>query len=125
MIDLSKSQSDLDLSYLKELSGDSPDFMLEMLDTLELQIPQYMAELRGALDAQNWPAVSNFAHKIKPTFFYVGREDLRDCMQLIERNAKELKEIDTLPNLANQVFDEMKQLFNQVDKAKEQLKQRI
>ncbi|WP_410219584.1 Hpt domain-containing protein [Pedobacter sp.] len=125
MIDLSKSQSDLDLSYLKELSGDSPDFMLEMLDTLELQIPQYMAELRGALDAQNWAAVSNFAHKIKPTFFYVGREDLRDCMQLIERNAKELKEIDTLPNLANQVFDEMKQLFNQVDKAKEQLKQRI
>ncbi|MCJ0742931.1 Hpt domain-containing protein [Pedobacter montanisoli] len=125
MIDLSKSQNDLDLSYLKELSGDSPDFMLEMLDTLELQIPQYMAELRAALDAQNWTAVSNFAHKIKPTFFYVGREDLRDCMQLIERNAKELKEIDTLPNLANEVFDEMKQLFNQVDKAKEQLKQRI
>ena len=46
MINLAKSKEDLDLSYLKEMSGDSAEFMIEMLDTLVEQIPLYMEDLQ-------------------------------------------------------------------------------
>ena len=78
MINLTKSKEDLDLSYLKEMSGDSAEFMIEMLDTLVEQIPLYIEDLQKAVDAEDWKAVSEFAHKVKPTFYYVGREDVRD-----------------------------------------------
>ena len=33
MIDENKNEQPLDLSYLREMSGDSADFMIEMLET--------------------------------------------------------------------------------------------
>ncbi|WP_461790154.1 Hpt domain-containing protein [Pedobacter sp.] len=97
MIDPIKSKADLDLSYLKEMSGDSAEFMIEMLDTLVEQIPMYLDDLQNAVDAKDWKAASEFAHKVKPTFYYVGRDDLRDYMQLIERNAKEGVNLEGIP----------------------------
>ncbi|WP_199117522.1 Hpt domain-containing protein [Pedobacter sp. ASV28] len=125
MINPLKSKEDLDLSYLKEMSGDSPEFMIEMLDTLVEQIPVYMEDLQRAVDARDWKATSEFAHKVKPTFYYVGREDLRDYIQVIERNAKELNQVETIPGALKEIKDELSQMFIQVARAKAVLEQQL
>ncbi|MEJ5996348.1 Hpt domain-containing protein [Pedobacter sp. Du54] len=118
MIDQNKNNQPLDLSYLREMSGDSNDFMIEMLDAFQKQTPIYMADLATAIAAQDWKATSEAAHKIKPTFYYVGREDARDHMQMMERNARELIDLQNIPlNFAEaQEFVEI--LYKQLTEAK-------
>ena len=125
MIDPNKSKTDLDLSYLKEMSGDSADFMIEMLDTLVVQIPIYLEDLNNAVIAKDWKAASGFAHKLKPTFYYVGREDIRDCVQVIETNAKELVNLSEIPLAVSEIKEELKNILVQIGKAKEELQQQL
>ncbi len=121
MIDKSKNEQALDLSYLREMSGDSNEFMVEMLDAFLKQTPLYIADLASAVKASDWKAVSEYAHKIKPTFYYVGREDARDHMQVIERNAREGVELEKIPNQFAEVLAFVDVLYQQLKDAKQSL----
>ncbi len=125
MIDKNKNNEPLDLSYLREMSGDSADFMIEMLDTFQKQTPIYMDDLEKAIDAKDWKATSNCAHKIKPTFFYIGRVDVRDHMQEIESNARELKDIENIPSAFNVAKEFVFILNQQLAAAKIELEKQL
>jgi HPt (histidine-containing phosphotransfer) domain-containing protein len=125
MIDQNKNNQPLDLSYLKEMSGDSAEFMIEMLEAFQKQTPIYIAELETAIEAEDWKAASECAHKMKPTFYYVGREDARDHMQEIERNTRELKDIELVPQAFGEVKVFAEILYQQLAAAKEELQKRI
>ena len=89
MIDPNKNNEPLDLSYLREMSGDNAEFIIEMIDVFKEQTPLYMADLQDAVSKRDWMRVSGCAHKIKPTFAYLGREDAKEHMQNIEHAARE------------------------------------
>ena len=125
MIDSNKNNQPLDLSYLRDMSGDSADFMIEMLDAFQKQTPIYMADLEKAVDARDWKATSECAHKMKPTFYYVGREDVRDHMQEIERNARELKDIENIPDAFAEAKAFVEILYRQLDEAKVELEKQL
>lgn len=125
MIDQNKNNQPLDLSYLREMSGDSVEFMLEMLAVFEKQTPVYMADLEKAILAQNWKATFECAHKIKPTFYYVGREDARDHMQEIESNARDNKNTALIPYAFAEAKKFIVILYKQLDDAKALLQQKL
>ena len=125
MIDLNKNNEPLDLSYLREMSGDSIEFMIEMLDAFKEQTPIYMQNLALAVEARDWKSVYECAHKIKPTFFYVGRADARDFMQTIEQNARELIDVDDIPSYYIQLEQFVTNLYRQLDDAKLLLQQKL
>lgn len=121
MIDQNKNNQPLDLSYLREMSGDSSDFMIEMLDAFLKQTPIYMADLERAIAAEDWKATSECAHKIKPTFYYVGRDDAKEHMQVMERNARELIDLQNIPSDFAEAQQFVEILYKQLEGAKEGL----
>ncbi|MBB2149200.1 Hpt domain-containing protein [Pedobacter gandavensis] len=125
MIDPNKNNEPLDLTYLKDMSGDSAEFIIEMLDLFKSQTPAYVADLGKAIADEDWPRASSCAHKIKPTFAYVGREDAKDHMQMMERNARELNNIAELPLAFDELCDFATVLYRQLDEAKADLKKRL
>lgn len=125
MINPDKNNLPLDLSYLSDMSGDSADFMLEMLDAFQTQTPLTMAALEKAIESKDWKAAAEAAHKIKPTFFYMGREDARDHMQEMERNARDLNNLDQLPAAFQEVKAFVAILYRQLETAKETLRKRL
>lgn len=125
MIDNTKNNEPLDLSYLREMSGDSVDFMIEMLEAFQKQTPIYMADLEKAVNARDWKSTSECAHKMKPTFFYVGRVDVRDHMQEIETNARELKDVETIPDAFNTAKEFVVILAQQLATAKAELEKQL
>ena len=125
MIDLQKNNEPLDLSYLRDMSGDSAEFIIEMIDMFKVQTPLYMADLGKAIEDQDWPRVSNCAHKIKPTFSYVGREDAKDHMQMMENNARDLKNVAELPTAFQEISSFVELLYTQLDEAKVELQNQL
>lgn len=122
MIDNTKNDKPLDLSYLKEMTGDSTEFIIEMIDVFKEQTPIYMIELQQALEAKDWTALSNCAHKIKPTFAYLGRGDAKDHMQMIEHAARS-SNVDeaAVAKACAEVISFTEVLYVQLDKARAEL----
>lgn len=125
MIDIQKNSLPLDLSYLRDMSGDSPEFMIEMVDMFKSQTPIYIAEMEVGMQAKDWAKVSSIAHKIKPTFAYVGREDAKDFMQNMEFNARTLKDVESLPAAFQQLQDFLVILYGQLDEARAELEKKL
>lgn len=108
------------------MSGDSAEFIIEMLDAFKKQTPVYLTELEIAVSAKDWKKASECAHKMKPTFYYVGREDVRDHMQDIERNARERVDIPGVQMAFEQARDFInKVLYRQLDEAKALLEKEL
>ncbi len=112
----------LDLSYLKEMVGHNPEFMVEIFDTFIEQTPIYLAELEEALEAQNWDKVGNCAHKIKPTFSYVGRHDVKDFIQTIEDKARHVNGVEQIPFDLKNLKEIIQQIYEQLEEAKKDLR---
>lgn len=125
MVNLQKNNEPLDLSYLRDMSGDSAEFIIEMIDMFKIQTPLYISDLEKAIVDKDWPRVSNCAHKIKPTFAYVGREDARDYMQMMENNARDLKNVAELPVAFEEISSFVEYLYEQLDKAKTELEKQL
>lgn len=125
MLDREKDNHPLDLSYLSEMSGDSAEFMIEMIDMFKQQTPMYMVDLKSAVAKQDWANVSGVAHKIKPTFAYIGRMDAKDFMQQMENDAREQKNLDGLPARFAELSDFADVLYRQLDAAKADLQKRL
>ncbi len=125
MIDLQKNNLPLDLSYLRDMSGDSIEFMIEMLDAFAEQTPIMMTDLEQAINAQDWKTASERAHKIKPTFAYLGRDDAKDCMQIIENNTRDLINLQNIPANFSEIKTFVVVLYAQLNKARAELQTQL
>jgi HPt (histidine-containing phosphotransfer) domain-containing protein len=108
----------LDLAYLREMSDNSIDFMIEILDAFKEQTPIYMESLEKAVLDSDWKSVSECAHKIKPTFFYIGHPVARDFMQEMESNARDLKNIGHIPINFEKIKNFVAELYQKIDETK-------
>jgi len=125
MINIEKNTLPLDLSYLSDMSGDSAEFMIEMIDMFKQQTPLYITDLEQAIASKDWSKAAGFAHKIKPTFSYVGREDARDLVQLIENNARDEKDLSEMPKILKDLTDFAAILYSQLDIARAELEKKL
>lgn len=111
----------LDLSYLTEMVGHNPEFMIEVFDMFIEQTPFYMAELENALSVENWDKVGDCAHKIKPTFSYIGRSDIKDFVQTIEHNARNKVSLEQIPLDVIRLEEMLDRVYVQIDEMKKSI----
>ncbi|RZK21099.1 MAG: Hpt domain-containing protein [Pedobacter sp.] len=115
----------LDLSYLTEMVGHNPEFMIEVFDTFIEQTPFYLAELEDALSNENWDKVGNCAHKIKPTFSYVGRNDVKDFVHSIEHNARNQIDLEQIPADVERLKGLLVHIYAQLEMAKKEIQSKL
>ena len=109
------------MSYLNEITGGSKEFIIEMIDVFLMQTPGYFEELLGAVQSADWKTAGDVAHKIKPTLAFMGAEQAREDMQTVERNARNLENLDSLPSKVNALHETCTLLFAQLKEYREKL----
>lgn len=102
--------SRIDLSYLEEVTGGSTDLIKEMLELFLSETPQQIQSIQEKCRLKEWQSVSAEAHKLKPTFLYVGLKDANEKLVKIEHGARNNQNLDELIELINLVEEE----FNNV-----------
>lgn len=111
-----KKSRQLDFSYLIEMVGDDPVFLVDFFKTFIEHTSVYLAEMDHALANKNWSKVANYAHKIKPTFTYVGRNDAKQLVEAIEYHARNKIALEKIPS----DVDELKLMCTDICKQLEQ-----
>lgn len=115
----------VDLSYLNDIAGGNVEFVIDMIDIFLEQTPGYFEQLGAAIEQQDWKAIGDMAHKIKPTLAFVGAEDLRVKMQTMETNARGLANLDTIPGSFEEINQTCEKIYEGLQQARVELASKL
>ncbi|WP_040299585.1 Hpt domain-containing protein [Arcticibacter svalbardensis] len=116
---------DVNLAYLNDIAGGSTEFIIDMIDIFIEQTPIYFTQLGEAIQQKDWKATADSAHKIKPTLAFVGADELKDMMSVIESNARKLVDLDTIEKDFLEINETCVLIYEGLAKAKQELLTKI
>lgn len=93
----------IDLTYLKELSNGSNEFITQIISIFMTQTPEELEKMEKSLNAGNWDAVRATAHKIKPSFLFMGIKELESVINSVEDFAAKKTNLDQLPEMITKI----------------------
>ncbi|MGB0430005.1 MAG: Hpt domain-containing protein [Bacteroidia bacterium] len=93
--------SELDLTYLNEISGGDEDFIKEMIETFLEETPKDLDQIKIHFDSKDWAEMGKTAHKMKSSIKMFGFESLKNKALFLEQNGKKGEKIDEFPNVIN------------------------
>jgi CheY-like chemotaxis protein len=112
-----------DLSYIRRLSGDKNDFMIEMIELFMSRTKEALEALREGQERSNWEEVRLIAHRIKPTFRYVGSNKIQQALAQVEQlTAANPGNPDEVRTLLTHIEKQSLQLLNQLESELESLR---
>lgn len=92
-----------DLSYLKNISDGSEEFVSEIINTFIEKTPELLDQMIEEATAENWKQVSSLAHKIKPNLTLLGMNSIKPIALSIEQDGKNSANINTLHERVNEL----------------------
>ncbi len=88
-----------DLTYLKNICDGDKDFMKEMITTFLDNTPTALTEMKANSEKNNCLAVSQLAHKIKPSIAFMGIEQGKELIKELENNSEQLLQTNVLKQM--------------------------
>ena len=82
----------IDLDYMYTISDGDRDFIKEMLETFIKTTPKSINSINKSFEQKQWKEVARVAHKIKPSFYLLGIDELTKLIREIEFIAKNEEE---------------------------------
>ncbi|HET6227646.1 MAG TPA: response regulator [Bacteroidia bacterium] len=92
-----------DLTYLKKLSKGDNDFVKQMISIFIDQTPTAIQKMEADLSNKDWASLRAVAHKMKPSFSFVGVTSLQEKIETIEDNAAQGINANLIADLIAQV----------------------
>lgn len=86
------------LSYLKEVSGEDPEFMKEMINIFISQIPEFIENMENHFKEGNYIDLGKEAHKAKSSVIIMGMEELGIKMKELQLLTEKNENIETYQN---------------------------
>jgi HPt (histidine-containing phosphotransfer) domain-containing protein len=108
----------IDLDYLRQISNGSNEFVLQMIAVFTEEIPGEIENLEKHLANQDWKSLRATAHKMKPSYSFMGVKELEELVHSVEEFTDEKKAelpgmIKSIREITKEVIDEL-----QVEKKK-------
>jgi len=106
----------IDLSYLKEMSGNNKDIMHEMVDIFIEQNPEFTEGISTHFKNKQWTNLGAIAHKAKSSVRIMGMIALGDCLEKIEHYSKGNQKIELQSKIEkrHKLDDEDLKIWNNV-----------
>ncbi len=103
------------LDYIKELSEDNDSFFHDFITLFLTNTPETLNELTEAMSKKNWEGIRQAAHKVKPSLNYMGMTEARAIAQDIEEYAKNISNLDALPELIEKLSNMCSVAFSELE----------
>ena len=112
----------IDLSYLKQIGGDNPAFIMQMIEMFLQKTPVALEEMNEKFKQQNWEELKDIAHRIKPSYTYVGLGEIHKMLAEIESCSISKTNLETIPELLITVEKQSQAAFRALEAELSKLK---
>ncbi|MBI3141212.1 MAG: response regulator [Bacteroidetes bacterium] len=99
---------------IKAFANNDAGFISELVGIFKKRTPEYFQELRQAVENSDYERIKSVAHKLKPTFTYVGMEDFTQKVGSLELLA-EKKDKQSIMNVLDDVWNQCQLAFHEFD----------
>jgi HPt (histidine-containing phosphotransfer) domain-containing protein len=96
-------QYHIDLTYLKQIADNNKEFMVEMIEMFLQKTPEALLQMQEYLNTKNWHELRNVAHRIKPSFSYIGISEIHRLLAAIENNSETRTNLTEIPEMLDKV----------------------
>lgn len=86
-----------DLAYLREIANGSNEFIIQMLNIFIEQVPQSLTRIETAVHNKDWQTLRTVVHKMKPSILFVGLNEIKEDVPLLEKYASERSNLEDIP----------------------------
>lgn len=93
----------IDLSYLKQLSNGSNEFIAQMISIFMTQTPEALNKIEAHLQKKEWKLIKAHIHKMKPSFAFMGIKELEAIALDAEKYCETETRLDEIPKLISQI----------------------
>ena len=115
-------EQQINLTYLKQIAEGNDSFIIEMIEMFLNKTPQALETLDASFRNKNWEELKQIAHRIKPSFGYIGLPDTQKMLAEIEKLSEEHTNPERLAELVEEVCQFSKSVFKQLENALTDLK---
>ncbi|MCK4700155.1 MAG: Hpt domain-containing protein [Bacteroidales bacterium] len=98
---MNKNPQIVNLTYLKDMSGDNKEIMKEMINIFISQVSEFAEEMEDLNNKKEYFKLGNLAHKAKSSISIMGMENLANELKEFELLAKEEKDTDNYKEFIN------------------------
>lgn len=105
MVVKSTTQKYTDLTMLKKMADGNDQFIKDFITLFLETAPATIMGMQKALSEKDWIQLKNLAHKLKPSFNYLGIMQLTDAAATIEKNVVKQLDMEVIPTLVDQIVE--------------------
>ncbi len=107
----------INLSYLKQIAEGSESFIIEMIEMFLNKTPVALEKMQESFQQQNWEELKQIAHRIKPSFGYIGLPETQKMLAEIEKLSDEHTNPERVKELVGEIQEVGKSVFVQLKTA--------
>lgn len=115
-----KNNKHINLSYLKQLSNGSNEFIVQMISIFMVQTPEATSLMDKYLQNNEWKLLKGVIHKMKPSFSFMGIKELETVAVSAEKYCETETDLDKLPELIHRIKEVCSQALNELEEEKKQ-----
>ncbi len=113
--------TEVDLSYLREVSNGDADIMRMAIDKYLETTPAYLENLQVQLKGLDYEELRKAAHKLKSSLQFMGLTQLHQLALMIETSCKSEQNMDQLPIWVNQISEGIEDSYPLLKEARDAL----
>lgn len=117
-----RSGNHTNLTYLRGLAKGSRAFIIQMLNIYIQQTPGALERIDNALKNKDWKALRASVHKIKPSTMFVGLNEIKNDISLLEDYAIEESHLDEIPGMVAKIKRTCTEAIPELEKELKNLK---
>jgi len=106
----------INLSYLKRIAEGNDAFVIEMIEMFLNRTPVALEQMNDCFRKQNWEELRKIIHRIKPSFAYVGMQEIQSKLASIELWNDESEDQKIVSDLIHDIETGSKTAFDQLRK---------
>lgn len=106
----------INLNYLKQIADGNDSFIIEMIEMFLNKTPEALAEMKESRAQKNWDSLRQVAHRIKPSFAYIGLPETQKVLAEIEKLSEEANNPEKVDELMLEVGIVCESAFSQLEK---------
>ena len=116
---LDRRPSEIDLSYLREITDGNPQLMIDLIDTFIYQVPQEIKRMKTAVKQEDWSALYLAVHKSKPNFSYVGVHSIQESLNRFEAEVQQQTNQEAYPQYIRELGEFTRRIIPELEAQKQ------
>lgn len=111
----------IDLHYLRQITNNQTELLIDLMDTFVQQAPLAVKKIRQAWEDNNTALLNRTVHKAKPSFQYIGAAKAEQLLVQLDNCAEEPEQMDSCGSVIQQLEKLTQQTIAQLKQSREQI----